>query len=144
MNPANARVYVKFVDGVEVFIPIDAVLVSENIYQLLADDEFDYDDNAVLFEFGSRDVVKTYPPKNENWLPTAYELITAGDERNLQKRLLIRILLNSPEPQEIFGEVSQNEIKSVCQKIEEATFGYPDIKKWFSLHKETIKGLLKN
>ena len=61
MNPANARVYVKFVDGVEVFIPVDAVLVSENIYQLLADNEFDYDDNAVLFEFGSHDVVKTHP-----------------------------------------------------------------------------------
>ena len=144
MNPANARVYVKFVDGVEVFIPIDAVLVSENVYQLLADDEFDYEDNAVLFEFGSRDVVKTYPPEGEKRLPTANELITAGDERNLQKRLLIHILLNSPEPQELFGEVSQNEIKSICQKIEEATFGYPNIKKWFSLHKETIKGLLRS
>ncbi len=144
MNPANARVYVKFIDGVEVSIPIDAVLVSENIYQLLADDEFDYDNNAVLFEFGSHDVVKTHPPGSEKQLPTAYELITAGDVRNLQKRLLIHILLNSPEPQELFGEVSQNEIKSICQKIEEATFWYPDIKKWFSLHKETIKGLLKN
>ena len=144
MNPGNARVYVKFVDGVEVFIPIDAGLVSENIYQLLADNEFDYDDNAVLFEFGSHDVVKTHPPEGEKQLPTSYELIKAGDERNLQKRLLIHVLLNSPEPKEFFGEVSQNEIKSICQKIEEATFGYPDIKKWFSLHKETIKGLLKN
>ena len=144
MNPANARVYVKFVDGVEVFIPIGAVLVSENVYQLLADEEFDYEDNAVLFEFGSRDVVKTYPSEGEKQLPTAYELITSGDERNLQKRLLIHILLNSPEPQELLDKVSQNEIKSICQKIEEASFGYPDIKKWFSLHRETIQGLLRN
>ena len=144
MNPANARVYVKFVDGVEVFIPIGAVLVSENVYQLLADEEFDYEDNAVLFEFGSHDVVKTYPSEGEKQLPTAYELITSGNERNLQKRLLINILLNSPEPQEFFSKVSQDEIKSTYQKIEEATFVYPDIKKWFSLHKETIKELIRN
>ena len=144
MNSANESVYVKFVDGVEVSIPIHAVLVSENVYQLLADDEFDYEDNTVLFEFGSHDVVKTYPPGGGKRRPTAYELITAGDERNLQKRLLIQVLLNSPEPQEIFGEVSQNEIKSICQKVEETAFGYPDIKSWFALHKETIKGLIKD
>lgn len=42
MNSANAKVYVKFVDGVVVYIPIDAVPVSENIYELLANNEFDH------------------------------------------------------------------------------------------------------
>ncbi len=144
MNSANAKVYVKFVDGVVVYIPIDAVPVSENIYELLANNEFDYDDSTILFEFGRHDIVKTKATEGEKRFPTAYELIKTGDERNLQKRLLIRILLDSPEPQDIFRGVSQNDIKSICQRIEETNFAYPGITSWFALHEETLEGLTKD
>lgn len=142
MNSKFSRIYVKFIDGVEFYIPVEASFVSENIYQVMPDDEFDYDDNAVLFEFGSQDIVRVKQLENEIRLPAAYELVKAGDARNLQKRLLTRILLHAPEPQEFFVGVSQSEIKSLCQKLGEANFVYPDIKNWFTLHKEKIQSLI--
>jgi len=142
MNSTNSRIYIKFIDGVAVYIPIGASLVSENIYRVLPNNEFDYDDNAVFFEFGSQDIVKTKQLENGMPLPLAYELVKAGDKRNLQKRLLTQILLHSPEPQVFLAGISQSEIKSLYKKIQESTFVYPDIKKWFALHKERIQNLM--
>jgi len=72
----------------------------------------------------------------------AYELIEAGDPRNLQKRLLTQILVQEPEPQVIFEGVDGNEIESLSQKIEKATFMYPSIKNWLSGNKDKIQGMI--
>jgi hypothetical protein len=59
---------------VGVHIPIEANFVSEDLYQLLPDDD------ANLFEFGSQDTVSAKQLiENEKQLPAACELVKAGD-----------------------------------------------------------------
>jgi hypothetical protein len=142
MNTTNSKVYVEFIDAAGYYFPIEASFVSENVYQLLPNDEFDYDDD-VLFAFGSQDTVRVKQLiENEKHFPTAYELIKVGDPRNLQKRLLISILYKKPEPQELLEGVSESEIKSLCKKLEDTDFMYPAIKDWYILHKDKIQSLI--
>ena len=110
----------------------------------MSDHEFDYEDDAVLFEFGSQDVVKTKDKKLENGVlvPVASELVKAGDIRNTQKRLLTQIVRQKPEPRAIFEGIDQSEIKLLCQKIEEAPFMYPTIKDWLVANKDKIQGMM--
>ncbi len=55
----TSKVYVRLIDGVGVFIPVEARFISHDVYQLMSDHEFDYEDDAVLFDFGSQDAVNT-------------------------------------------------------------------------------------
>ena len=128
-----AKIYVRFVDGTNVYIPVDARFVSDNIYQILPDSEFDYDDDATLFEFGPQDIVKVKSQQlaADRSVPVAYELVTVGEKNNLQKRLLFYILMNEPNPQDLLDGVSQQDIASLMSKINEASFMYPTIKEWF-------------
>jgi hypothetical protein len=80
--------------------------------------------------------------KNGALARVAYELVEAGDPRNLQKRLLTQILLQEPEPQAIFEGIDQSEIRSLSQKIEEAPFMYPSIKNWFVGNKGKIENMI--
>ncbi|MBI3173995.1 MAG: hypothetical protein HYZ25_09760 [Chloroflexi bacterium] len=144
MNELTSKVYVHFLDGVEVYIPVDARLISNDSCQLISDDEFDYDDDAVLFEFGSHDIVKIKEVQFESgdFGQVAYELVKAGDGRNLQKRLLFQIALQKPEPQAIFEGIDQSEIRSLYQKIENEPFVYPAVKDWLVLNKEKIQSMM--
>ena len=145
MDEVTSNIYVHFLDGVEVYIPIEARLTSDGTYQLLFDDEFDYDDDSVLFEFGSQDIVKARQKQFENgdFGQVAYELVKAGDIRNSQKRLLFQIALQNPELQELLEGVDQSEIRSLYRKIEEAPFVYPALKDWLVENKDKIESMLQ-
>lgn len=144
MNESLSKVYVRFIDGVEVYVPVEARLISGDVYQLMPDHNFDYDDNATLFEFGSHDVVRTKEAQWENATlgRVAYELVEAGNSRNLQKRLLTQILLQEPEPQAILDGIDRSEIRLLSQTIEESPFMYPSIKDWLEGNKGKIQSMM--
>ena len=144
MNEVTSKVYVHFIDGVEVFIPVEARLISDDVFQLMPDPEFDYEDDTVLFEFGSQDIVKTKEKQLENGVlgRVAFKLVKAGDTRNLYKRLLTQIVLQAPNPQVILEGIDRSEIKSLLQKIEEAPFMYPSAKDWFVENKDKIQSMM--
>jgi hypothetical protein len=144
MDQVTSKIYVRFIDGVEVYIPVEARLISDDVYQLMPDHEFDYDDDATLFEFGSHDIVRTKEAQWENGTlgRVAYALVEAGDPRNLQKRLLTQILLQEPEPQAIFNGLDRNDIELLLQKIEGASFMYPTIKNWWVGNKGKIQSMM--
>src|SRR5690349_20510314 len=106
------NIHVWFVDGVTVGIPVEARFISENTYQILSDSEFDYEDDAILFEFGPQDVVRVRSQQLETGSSAlaAYELVEAGDERNLQKRLMFHILMYQPAPRDLFDGISDSDI----------------------------------
>ena len=144
MDEITSKIYIRFLDGVDVYIPVDTRRTSDGTYLLMPDDEFDYEDDAVLFEFGNQDVVKAKEIQFENGDvgQVAYKLIKAGDRRNLQKRLLFHLALQTPEPQAIFEGVDRNEIRSLYQKIEQAPFVYPTVKDWFVTNKDKIESMM--
>ena len=145
MEEVTSQIYVRFVDGVNVNIPVQARLTSNNNYLLLPDSEFDYDDDAVLFEFGIHDVVSVIEIELENgsFAQLASHLIKAGDSRNLQKRLLFQIALHQPKPTTIFEGIGQNEIRSLYRKIEGASFAYPTIQAWFIKNKDEVQRMIE-
>jgi hypothetical protein len=83
-------IFVRFIDGVDVFIPIPSLLASKEVYQLLPNPEFDYDDDTILFEYGSDDKVKVSAQQFSNGSSglVANELVESGDPRNVLKRNL--------------------------------------------------------
>ncbi len=144
MDEVTFKIYVHFLDGVEVYIPVEARLISDNLYQLMSDGEFDYDAVAVLFEFGSQDIVKVKEIRfaDGDFGQVAHQLVKAGDSRNLQKRLLLQIALKKPEPKAILEGIDRREIRSLYQKIEEAPFVYPAIKDWLVVNKDKIHSMM--
>lgn len=144
MNETASKIYVFFVDATEYYCPIEARLISDNVYQLLEDDEFDYEDNCTLFEFGSQDIVETKeePFKTTFPIQLAYKLIKTGDRRNLQKRLQMQILMEEPEPEVIFDGISSNEIKLLLKIAEESYFTYPGVTDWLEKHKAKIQSMI--
>jgi hypothetical protein len=138
------KVYIEFVDGVPVRIPVDATFISEGVYQILPHTEFDYEDDSVLFEFGEGDIVRVKAGQlaDEKQVLRAYELMESGDQRNFQKRLLLYILMKEITPLELLQNVGRNDISALKNKIEQADFMYPSIKEWLTLHGRTIQHLL--
>ena|SRR5688500_4391553 len=139
------KVYVEFVDGVSVYIPVEAICISEDTYQIMPDTEFDYEDDAILFEFGSQDIVRVKAGQFADGKQAlrAYELMESGDQRNLQKRLLFYILMHETTPLDLLANIDKNDIKALESRIEGAAFMYPSIKEWLVLHREAIRDLLK-
>ena len=138
------RVYVEFVDGVSFYIPVEATCISEDIYQILPDTEFDYEDDGILFEFGQGDIVGVKAGQFADGKQglRAYELKESGDTRNLQKRLLFYILMHETTPLELLGNVDKDDIKALVGKIDGSDFIYPPIKEWLVLHRESIRSLV--
>ena len=140
------KVYIEFVDGIPVRIPIEAAFISDGIYKILPDTEFDYEEDSVLFEFGERDIVRVKVGQFADGKQAlrAYELLENGDQRNIQKRLLFYILMKETAPLDLLENVDRNDIKALKNKIEQAVFMYPSIKEWFGLHGGTIQSLVNN
>lgn len=60
----HSTIYVRFIDGVNLKIPVQAEQVANDIYRLLPDDEFKYENSNCLFEFGPMDVVRVIKDKD--------------------------------------------------------------------------------
>jgi hypothetical protein len=140
------KIYVEFVDGVPFCVPVEATFISEGIYQILPNKEFDYEDDSVLFEFGQQDVVRVKVGQfvDGKQALRAYELVESGDQRNLQKRLLSYILMKEIAPFDLLDNVDKNEIRALESKINGADFMYPSIKEWLALHKKEIWSLVNS
>lgn len=143
MDETTFKIYVSFVDAIECSFHAKACLISENVYQILEDEEFDYEDNCTLFEFGPQDIVETREAKFEDETvgQLAYKLVKAGDPRNLQKRLQMQILLKKPEPEVIFDGIKPNEIELLIKIANESHFTYPAIQDWLEKHKAKIQSI---
>jgi hypothetical protein len=139
------KVYIEFVDGVPVRIPVDATDISEGIYLIVPHTEFDYEDDGILFEFGQGDIVRVKAGQFADGKQAlhAYELVESGDQRNLQKRLLFYILMHETTPLDLLANIDKKDIKALKSRIEGAAFMYPSIKEWLVLHREAIRDLLK-
>jgi hypothetical protein len=51
------KIFVRLIDGVETYIPINAKKISDNKYELLPDEEYEYESPNYLFEFFPGDIV---------------------------------------------------------------------------------------
>jgi hypothetical protein len=130
-------VFVRFIDGVNVSIPIQSKYISENTYELLPNIEFDFNDKTILFEFGPNDIVETKPSKSFSGL-IASKLIKAGNNNNSFKRLLFYILnddLTFAEAKNIFNK---SDLEKLSNFIESDGFVYPPIKDFFEINKTNL------
>src|SRR3972149_1696529 len=114
------KIYVRFVDGGLVGIPVNAAALPGGLFQVLQDPEFDYDDFSLLFEFGPQDIVTiTMPPSSESsTIPVASGLKESGQSINLRKRMLFTIFVSQPDPKDLLAGVSPLEIEGLIREIE--------------------------
>lgn len=139
-DATTTKVYVRFVDGTNVAILINAQVVSDGVYQLLQDDEFDYDDNSILFEFGPGDTVGVKSFYSDS-MPLAHKLIKAGEAHYLPQCLQFHILDKEPDPYEFLKDISKDDIVALLDKIDTAFFVYPTVREWVARHREVIQNL---
>jgi len=133
------KIYIRFIDGVNVLIPVEAKLLTKNHYEILPNNEFDYMDNTILFEFGIGDLVKCKFININNSPEATFiatELIKSGSQQNDIKRMLYDILQNNPKPKHIF----ENYDKSVIEYLfNDNLMKYPDLINWIEKYRSSIQ-----
>jgi hypothetical protein len=144
-------VYVHFVDSIGVNKPVNAHVISDDIYQILLDIEYGLDiedesnDDMVLFEFGPGDIVgvKPYHSNFGDSVPLAYKLIKAGDLHNSPKCLQFRILEKNPDPYELLQDLKKEDVLALLNKVNTEDLVYPAIKEWIARNQEIIQNLIQ-
>jgi hypothetical protein len=58
---SKEKIHIRFIDGVEVYIPIEAKFVNENQYEILNDEEYQTEDPTSLAEFFPGDIIELEP-----------------------------------------------------------------------------------
>ncbi|MBK6913701.1 MAG: hypothetical protein IPH11_08525 [Ignavibacteriales bacterium] len=136
-------IYVRFIDGGNVSIPIQSKYISENTYELLPNIEFDFNDKTILFEFGPEDIVETKPSKSHSGL-VASILIKPGNQNNSFKRLLFFILNDDLTFDEAKSTFNKSDLGKLNGFIESDGFVYPRIKDFFEKYKIDLQEYLDN
>jgi len=140
MNESIKNIFVRFIDGTNVFIPIQGQIISEGIYELLPNDEFNYEDKNILFEFGSGDTVEVKLNKFDDGKSglMANRLVKLGNSNNSFKRLAFSILYYSLSFNEAIKLFDKSDIIKLVNFIEGKDFVYPAIKEFVEKNKKRI------
>ena len=139
---SNRKIYIHFVDGTDAYIPVDTEIISENAYKLLPNDEFDYEDDTILFEYGAGDIVTAEMHKFESGDTNlkASKLIVSGSEQNDYKRMLFYILRNEPNPSNLSNLFNKS---IILRLLQDRDLKYPTLVHWFNKHRLAIQSLVK-
>ena len=121
MKSGDCRIYIRYVDGAEALVPVPARQPPNGSFEILPADDFDFDDDSILFEFGPGDVVvaEDRELRNGSVQRVATRLVT-GDSRNIFKRMLLSILLDKPRTSDLtaeFGEAHVAQLRSKVSKM---------------------------
>ncbi|MGE5621300.1 MAG: hypothetical protein ACM3U0_01870 [archaeon] len=137
-------IYVRFIDGVNVKIPVQAEQVSDDIYQLLPNEEFEYENSTCLFEFGPGDIVRVMKDKDSaNSDLLAYSLIKQGDKRNALTKLLFHIMHDNLSFEDVQNRFSTDDIKNLLPLKDKGNSIYPQIRVFVENNYLEIQGLMK-
>jgi len=141
MIPSSSQIYVRFVDGTDVMIPVNGRPVSENVYELMPHDEFDYHDEVILFQYGAGDIVEVVTIQFEGGHQglLADRLVGCGNARNTYKRILYCILHDNPELNELVSTFDKKEVLRICEAASESHVVYPAIQDWLNTHRQALK-----
>ena len=131
-------IYIPFIDGVEVFIPVETLLSANDNYKILPNEEFDYDDGSILFEYGEGDIVActTHTFENGSNGLMASQLVTSGSIKNDYKRMLIFILKNMPSISDLL-KLYNSEV--ILQLLHDNELVYPSLNSWLNNHRTELK-----
>ena len=140
----DKTIYVEFIDGTNVFVPIPSKYISENVYELLSTDEFDFEDKTILFEFGPGDIVEVKINKFESGESgfIANKLVKSGNKDNSFKRLLFYILNDSLTFEEALIEFGKTDLIKLIDFVVSEGFVYSTIKQFVEKYRDEIEALL--
>ena len=148
MEEIKGKIYVRFIDGINCYIPVPAREMGNDVYEIQPYTEFDYSEDSILFEFGPGDVVITSPVLDSqgNEFICADQLVSWGDDRNQYRNLLLSIVWWSKtdiEQKDLIENITRDVANKLLGELEKDTFIYPAVKDWIELHRESLEGLIK-
>jgi hypothetical protein len=128
--------YVRFIDGTNVYIPIKSKLLNSNSAILLEHNEFDYEDDSILFEFGFNDTIeyREHLLTNGKKVNLAYKLLDLGDNRNILKRILFEIIQNNCTINDLITLFNIESILTNLTNYDLYKSPYIEIKNWFKIN----------
>ncbi|MEZ4777054.1 MAG: hypothetical protein R3D00_28015 [Bacteroidia bacterium] len=123
------KVYVRIIDGVEDWVPVNAIASGRLNYTILDDAEYIDDDPTVLFEFYPGDIVWVEDSMEEEYEFKAIKLIKLSDQPDRKYLYFkfyatLRYMPISIETAAEFADV----IKRIRQEIDSGQFMYRGIK----------------
>jgi hypothetical protein len=136
MTSNRMTIFVRFVDGADVAIPVEAQRTRDNIFEILPHEEFEYNNHSVLFEFGPGDTVIAVDHQFEDGTIGLLASGVAGkiNQQNVFKRIQFVIIHEDPDlPRmvELFGKSSMMDF---CKESESRQYPYPAIQEWLKGH----------
>ncbi|MGJ7523078.1 hypothetical protein ACSFA0_21530 [Variovorax sp. LT1P1] len=129
----ETEIMMPFVEGTEVYIPVKCHMIGEGVIRVLENDEFDYEDQSVIFEFGPHDTVRTASREFSDGTvkETAFELVSSGDNRNDEKRMLLAILRENVGLSVLIERFGKEKVWAFVENHRTLKSPYPGIQNWF-------------
>ena len=141
MNDQIHRVYVDTIEGTTCMMPCPARATSPDTYELLSDDNFEFDEDYMLFEYGPGDTVTAKEEVDQDGtnILTARDLVRSGGTKNDLKRLLYRVCATKPDIAIIFRDFTKNQLRDLLDYVESAGFIYPEIREWVTTNASALE-----
>lgn len=143
MHSEESLLYVRYIDGSNAYFQVPNRRREDGLYEILPHQEFDYEDDSTLFEFGPGDVVETVLFRFDDGAERrlASRLIKEGDPRNVNKRLLFLIASGKPSVQDLISQYGEHRVRNIKSDIAQLKSIYPAISDWIDTNTERIDDL---
>ena len=142
-NKAIQKIYIRMLEGVETFIPVDAMPISDNVFEIISNEDMDLEEDATcIYEFFPGDVVMSVVKcemlrdfsnpmqKRKKTFTLAVELISSTFPNRKLYQLIYMIVRS-------LGKITQNQLQGFEDEIRQLCFDssiaqrrHPVIEKW--------------
>jgi hypothetical protein len=128
------RIYIRFIDGVDVFVPVPCTPLANQTFEILPDPEFDVEDDSVLFEFGPGDTVAAREERFADGQsgPLAYRLIRRGTSGNIQKQIQFAVAHGQPTVADLAQQFGTENVLLFREQANIRHSPYPSIQNWLA------------
>ena len=119
-------------------MPVQANAMADGVFEVLHCDEFDSEDNSMIFEYGEGDLVRAHLDQIGSGgalCLVANQLIRSASTTNQYKRMLFKILHESPSPESICTEYGKELVRRLLLIRD---LKYPALENWVSSHKLSL------
>lgn len=134
MKNQMQQIYVRLIDGVEVFVPVVARQLDEDVYEIMEIPSFDLDDFSSIWQFFPGDVVRCEKKifHNKNFGLLANELISSTFPDRKLHELIFLIVYSQGKVAVENLQGFQKEIKQFCNShtVFQKNSVIPAIKDW--------------
>ena len=139
-NKKIQTIYIRMLEGVETFIPVDARYISDNVFEIISNEDMDIEEDATcIYEFFPGDIVRCEKvkriflslQKREKTFLLAIELLNSTFPNRKVHQLIFLIVKSVGKiTRNQLQEFDEDEIKQLCSDSSIIQKRHPVVKMW--------------